>query len=143
MQKTTLDLFDENGFYNKKLFLNQNNIFCFGSNLAGKHGAGAAYFAYMHCDAIYGRGVGLQGNAYALPTKDENIKTLSLKRIENFVREFFYVVEENPNLNFFLTAIGTGLAGYTPEQIAPMFKTASNINNIYLPSEFWDIINKQ
>jgi len=138
----TETLFDKDGFYKKELFQNTKNIFVFGSNLAGKHGAGAAQFAYLKCGGVYGKGVGIQGNSYAIPTKDESITTLSLRRIQNFVTEFFYFVEENPNLYFYLSAIGCGLAGYTPEQIAPLFKDAVELENVYLPQEFWDVLLK-
>ena len=109
-------------------------IFVFGSNLAGIHGAGAAYDALKQYGAVYGQGVGLQGNSYAIPTKDGQIRTLPLHRIQPFVREFICFARKNPLWTFNVTAIGCGLAGYTPADIAPMF--AGVPGNCILPAEF-------
>lgn len=111
-----------------------SEIFVFGSNLAGRHGKGAALFARQKRGAVYGQGVGLQGSSYAIPTKDERISTLPLDRIEPYVREFIRFATERPDLSFQVTAIGCGLAGYSPEQIAPMFEGAPA--NCRLPDEF-------
>ena len=97
-------------------------IFVFGSNLAGRHGKGAALWAKQNRGAVYGQGVGLQGQSYALPTKDYHLRTLSLKRIQEYVDSFLEFAEENPHLEFELTKIGCGLAGYQEADIAPMFK---------------------
>ena len=99
-------------------------IFVFGSNEAGIHGAGAAKAAYMHHGAIWGRGWGLQGNSFAIPTKDWNIVTLPLIKIEQYVTWFLDYTCEHPELVFQVTRIGCGLAGYTDSQIGPMFKGA-------------------
>jgi len=112
------------------------NIFVFGSNLAGRHGAGAAKYAREKHGAIYGQGEGLQGTSYAIPTKDENIKTLPLTEIEKHVNVFLMFAKEHPELNFVVTPIGCGLAGYKYHQIAPFFKDALAIKNIHLPDEF-------
>lgn len=112
----------------------KTKIFVFGSNLAGRHGAGAAKFARSHHGAVYGQGVGLQGNSYAIPTKDFNIKTLPLQSIKPYVQAFLEFAEQNPGLEFFVTPIGCGLAGYSPEQIAPLFRGAPA--NCILPMEF-------
>jgi hypothetical protein len=109
-------------------------IFVFGSNLAGRHGKGAALEAKMKHGAIYGRGFGLQGASYAIPTKEENLRTLPLSRIERFVHGFLADAADRPDLTFRLTAIGCGLAGYTPADIAPMFRGAPP--NVILPLEF-------
>ena len=122
--------------------IGQDDIFVFGSNEAGIHGAGAAYFA-LSLGAEFGQGFGLMGNTFGIPTKDWLIRTLPLSCILFYVHRFIEFAIVNKDFRFYVTKIGCGLAGYTPEQIAPMFKTASNIDNIYLPSEFWDIINKQ
>lgn len=111
-----------------------NEIFVFGSNEAGIHGAGAAKFAVKHHGAKYGQGVGLQGNSYAIPTKDHNIQTLPLDRIKEYVDKFISFAGICPNMVFRVTAIGCGLAGYTPEQIAPMFAHAPV--NCILPFSF-------
>jgi YspA, cpYpsA-related SLOG family len=109
-------------------------IFVFGSNLAGRHGAGAALYARQHHGAQLGVGMGLTGDAYAIPTKDENLQTLPLKIIRGYVRDFLTFATKNPDLTFKVTAIGCGLAGYKPVQIAPMFNLAPE--NVILPPEF-------
>jgi hypothetical protein len=109
-------------------------IFVFGSNMAGRHGKGAALHARKHHGAIYGQGIGRQGNSYAIPTKDANLKTLSLLDIFQHVEEFKSYARANPDLRFQVTAIGCGLAGYKPGQIAPFFKDAPE--NCELPFEF-------
>lgn len=109
-------------------------IFVFGSNLAGKHGRGSALEAWRNRGAEYGIGKGLVGNSYAIPTKDNRLKTLPLDEIEVYVREFIEYAREHPEWMFYLVAIGCGLAGYNPEQIAPMFRGASP--NCVLPLEF-------
>ena len=102
----------------------KKEIFVFGSNLAGRHGKGAALTAFKQYGAIYGEGQGLQGNSYAIPTKDETIKTLPLNRIRRYVEQFIRFAQLNPELTFKVTAIGTGLAGYDEKEIAPMFANA-------------------
>ena len=99
-------------------------VFLFGSNAAGRHGKGAALAAFREHGAIMGQGRGLQGNSYAIPTKDYNIKTRPLADIYVDVREFIKFAEANPDMWFFVTRIGCGLAGYQDHQIAPMFKGA-------------------
>lgn len=111
-------------------------IFVFGSNLSGFHGAGAADFAVKNHGAIWGRGVGMQGNSYAIPTKDENIRTLPLPRIKIYVSEFLVFATKNPGLQFNVTRIGCGLAGYTDTDIAPMFEGAPE--NCTLPEGWRD-----
>jgi hypothetical protein len=113
-------------------------IFVFGSNLAGRHGAGAAKWAVENRGARWWQGIGLQGNSYGIPTKDENIVTLSLDRIQGYVDDFLRFAEDNPDMTFQLTPIGCGLAGLTPEQIAPMFSSASG--NVQLPVEFIEVL---
>ena len=109
-------------------------IFVFGSNLAGRHGAGSAMAAKNKHGATEGQGIGLQGEAYAIPTKDYYLKTISLESIQKYVAEFIVFAEEHPEMEFNIVAIGCGLAGYRPEQIAPMFKTSPP--NCHLPHEF-------
>ena len=109
-------------------------IFVFGSNLAGRHGKGAAKYAIVNHGAIYGKGFGLQGSSYGIPTKDANLKTLPLEFIERYVDEFKIFAKEHPELQFNVTRIGCGLAGYKDEQIAPMFTGVSD--NVVLPEEF-------
>jgi hypothetical protein len=113
-------------------------IFVFGSNLAGRHGKGAAKFALLNHGAIYGKGWGLQGNSFAIPTKDANLVTLSLSFIKGYVDSFIDFAEKNPDLTFQLTPIGCGLAGYKPEHIGPMFKNSPP--NVVIPDEFREYI---
>lgn len=109
-------------------------IFVFGSNLAGRHGKGAALYARQHHGAIYGQGVGLQGSSYAIPTKDGRLHTLPLTIINMYVDAFKQFATKHPEMAFQVTAIGCGLAGYKPEEIAPMFADAPP--NCILPPEF-------
>ncbi len=109
-------------------------IFVFGSNLQGIHGAGAAKAARRQYGAVLGKGVGLQGNSYAIPTKATPSETLSLHEISKHVMEFLDFAERHPMYTFNVTPIGCGLAGYVPEQIAPMFINCPE--NVKLPDEF-------
>lgn len=99
-------------------------FFVFGSNLAGRHGKGAARDALRDYGAIYGKASGLQGRSYAIPTKDEHLVRLPLEQIKPYVTKFVeFSRQGNP---CFLTAVGCGLAGYQPRDIAPMFKGCRN-----------------
>lgn len=109
-------------------------VFVFGSNLAGRHGKGAALWARQHRGAIYGQGFGRQGNSYAIPTKDARLRVRPLSEIELSVQGFLHYARSLPETRFQLTPIGCGFAGYTPEQIAPMFADAPP--NVLLPPEF-------
>lgn len=109
-------------------------IFVFGSNLAGRHGKGAALFARNNYGAKYGVGRGRTGNAYAIPTKGEDLQTLALLHIEREVFEFLEYARYYKDEKFFVTRIGCGLAGYTNEQIAPMFE--GHPKNCYMPEEW-------
>lgn len=114
-------------------------IVVFGSNLAGRHGKGAALEARKKHGAIYGQGIGLQGNSYAIPTKDEHIKTLPLSTIIYYVEDFIDFAKAHPELEFQVVPIGCGLAGYKPIDIAWMFEKIPS--NVHLPQEFKDILN--
>lgn len=116
---------------------NPNEVFVFGSNLAGRHGAGAAKFALKY-GAVYGEGIGLFGQTYAIPTKDENIKTLPISIIRSFVSEFIDFAEDNPDKIFLVTHVGCRLAGYKYSDIAPLFLNAIELKNVILPKEFLD-----
>lgn len=111
-------------------------IFVFGSNLAGRHGKGAALYARRRRGAVYGQGIGRQGDSYAIPTKDEKLCTLPLDEIRKHVADFLIYAANHPHLRFEVTPIGCGLAGYKPAQIAPMFVGAGP--NVILPEEFQD-----
>ena len=115
--------------------LAENEIFVFGSNIAGYHGGGAANTA-MEWGAVWGQGVGIQGQTYAIPTMDG-----SVEKIKPYVDEFIAFAVANSSLQFLVTEIGCGIAGYTPEQIAPLFRDAILVENIHLPQSFWDIIS--
>lgn len=123
--------------------LKSNEIFVFGSNLSGMHGAGAARTA-LKWGAKYGNPEGLQGNTYAIPTKSEFAQsTLKLSQIKDYVNTFIEFAKNNPNLIFLVTEIGCGLAGLKHSQIAPMFKPCLNMENVFLPESFINIlINK-
>ena len=118
-------------------------IFVFGSNLAGRHGKGAALAALKYHGAIYGQGWGPQGHSYAIPTKDETLQTLSLDVIKKSVDEFIDHVEDMQGFGYIfnVTPVGCGLAGYKPAQIAPMFKLALDLPNVRLPIEFLEVLN--
>ena len=98
-----------------------NEIFVFGSNLAGVHGAGAAKQAVKY-GARAGHGIGLQGAAYAIPTKDHDIATLAIDKIRPYVERFVKFTLQYPQANFFVTRVGCGLAGYKDKDIAPLFR---------------------
>lgn len=117
--------------------LGKNEIFVFGSNLEGAHMGGAARIAHQNFGAIWGQGVGLQGNSYAIPTMQGGVET-----IKPYVDEFIEFAKEHPELTFYVTRIGCGIAGFSDEEIAPLFKRALNIRNIRLPKDFVDILNQ-
>jgi hypothetical protein len=115
-------------------------IFVFGSNEAGRHGKGAAKWAYQQRGAKWGLGFGESGNSFAIPTKDRNIKTLPLQHIAEYVRLFMEHASLHPDKIYEVTPIGCGLAGYSPSDIAPMFIGAPP--NVHLPDEFAAAIRK-
>jgi len=108
--------------------------FVFGSNLAGRHGKGAALFAKQYKGAKQGVGIGKQGSSYAIPTKDKNIKTLSLEEINKYIKDFCDYARKNPQELFELTPVGTGLAGIPKADIAIMFKNNKLPKNVMLSS---------
>lgn len=114
-----------------------DRVFVFGSNLAGRHGAGAALTARMQHGAVYGVGIGRTGNAYAIPTKDYQLRTMPLSHIALYVRTFITYAATHPQVMFDVTRIGCGLAGYSDEEIAPLFAQAPS--NCVLP-EGWRTI---
>lgn len=111
--------------------LGENEIFVFGSNLAGSHGGGAAWAAFKRFGAIMGQGVGLQGQSYAIPTMQGGVET-----IKPYVDQFVEFAREHSEYKFLVTRIGCGIAGFTDEQIAPLFRAALDVENIILPKEF-------
>mgnify|MGYP006988873164 FL=1 len=115
--------------------LKPNEIFVFGSNLAGAHGGGAARLAYNRFGAVWGQGVGLQGQSYAIPTMQGGVET-----IKPYVDEFIRFAKEHSELKFLVTKIGCGIAGFKVNEIAPLFYHAIDSENIVLPKEFNDIV---
>ena len=115
--------------------LKENEIFVFGSNLAGMHGGGAARIARLHFGAVMGQGVGLQGQSYAIPTMQGGVET-----IRPYVEEFIIFAHQHPELHFLVTPIGCGIAGFEAEDIAPLFERAKEMKNISLPESFWEVI---
>lgn len=120
--------------------LSENEIFVFGSNESSRHGAGAARAA-LAFGASFEVGFGPAGQTFAIPTKDWQIKTLPLNVIEMYVKRFLAFAEINKDLVFLVTAIGTGLAGYTVTDIAPLFEGATEMENVHLPESFWNYLN--
>ncbi len=117
--------------------LKENEIFVFGSNQSGRHGKGAAKTA-MGWGAIYGQAEGLQGRTYGIPTVNSGIsRSLSIEEIKPYVDRFIEFAKQNKKYIFLVTEIGCGLAGKTVKEIAPLFKDAIDVENIYLPRRFW------
>ena len=115
--------------------LKENEIFVFGSNLAGMHGGGAARIARLHFGAVMRQGVGLQGQSYAIPTMQGGVET-----IRPYVDRFIAYAKRHPEKHFLVTPIGCGIAGFEAEAIAPLFEKAKEMKNISLPESFWEVI---
>ena len=114
-----------------------NEVFVFGSNLQGMHGGGAARLAYREFGAEWGQGVGLFGQSYAIPTMQGGVET-----IKPYVDDFIEFAKKHSELDFLVTEIGCGIAGFTPQEIAPLFSRVitEDIQNIYLPDSFYAAI---
>ena len=108
--------------------LRPDEVFVFGSNLEGMHGGGAAYLAFKQFGAVMGCGVGLRGQSYAIPTMQGGVET-----IKPYVDEFIAFAKDNKNLTFLVTRIGCGIAGFTDDEISPLFEKAHDAENIVLP----------
>ena len=115
--------------------LEKDEIFVFGSNLAGHHMGGAARVANIKLGAEWGVGVGLTGQSYAIPTMQGGVET-----IRPYVDEFVEFANQHQNMKFLVTRIGCGIAGFKDEEIAPLFRKAVSVSNIYLPQKFYDIL---
>ena len=115
--------------------LAENEIFVFGSNLAGAHGGGAAWVAFNRFGAIMGQGTGLQGQSYAIPTMQGGVET-----IKPYVDEFIQFAQTHPEMKFLVTRIGCGIAGFDDAEIAPLFTAAIDVENIILPKQFVEAI---
>ncbi len=116
--------------------LEPGEIFVFGSNLAGMHAGGAARFAYEKFGAIWGKGVGLQGQSYAIPTMQGGVGT-----IKPYVDDFIEFAHTHPSLTFLVTRIGCGIAGFSDSEIAPLFVSAVHMKNVVLPESFCRLIS--
>ena len=114
--------------------LEENEIFVFGSNASGYHGGGAAAYAMRKFGAIWGQGEGLQGQSYAIPTME------GIAEMSEAIRRFTSFAAEHPELRFLVTRVGCGVAGYSVSQIAPLFKECIPLENVALPSDFWDVL---
>ena len=114
--------------------LKEGEIFVFGSNMYGNHAGGAARFAVLRFGAIWGQGEGLQGQSYAIPTME------GMSNMIPAINRFIAFAREHQELRFYVTAIACGIAGYTPEEIAPHFRNAVNLKNVCLPLSFWKVI---
>ena len=115
--------------------LKDNEIFVFGSNLAGMHGGGAAWIACERFGAVWGQGVGLQGRSYAIPTMQGGVET-----IEPYVDEFIKFAAAHKEYKFLVTRIGCGIAGFSSFEIAPLFAKAIDLENVILPEDFVEVI---
>ena len=118
--------------------LKPDEIFVFGSNLAGAHGGGAARIAVEDFGAIWGQGVGLQGQSYAIPTMQGGVET-----IKPYVDDFIEFAKQHKELFFYVTRIGCGIAGFSDEEFAPLFKDAKGLDNVALPESFVLILKNE
>jgi hypothetical protein len=118
--------------------LRPDEVFVFGSNLAGLHGGGAARAAYNKFGAVWGQGIGMQGQSYAIPTMQGGVETIA-----PYVDEFIEYAGSHPEKRFLVTEIGCGIAGFKPEEIAPLFSGAIGIENISLPRRFWEVLERK
>lgn len=114
--------------------LGENEVFVFGSNIQGMHMGGAARVAYSKFGAEWGNGEGLQGKSYALPTME------GLGNTKTAVGTFIECAKSHQEIKFFVTPVGCGIAGYTPQEIAPLFKEAAELDNVFLPLSFWKVL---
>lgn len=119
------------------IHLEPDDIFVFGSNLEGMHIGGAARVAFHKFGAVWGQGVGLQGQSYAIPTMQGGVET-----IKPYVDDFIKLAREWDQNTFYVTRIGCGIAGFTDEEIAPLFDEAYDLYNVRLPKSFADIIER-
>lgn len=117
--------------------LGPDDIFVFGSNLAGNHAGGAARVARERFGAVMGQGEGIQGQSYAIPTMQGGVET-----IKPYVDRFIDLASEWDQNTFYVTRIGCGIAGFTDEEIAPLFDKAYDLYNVRLPKSFADIIER-
>lgn len=115
--------------------LQPDEVFVFGSNLQGYHAGGAAHIACQRFGAVWGQGVGIQGQSYAIPTMQGPVET-----IRPYVEQFIAYAAQHPGHRFLVTRIGCGIAGFSPEDIAPLFVDAARLDNVALPADFWEVL---
>lgn len=130
--------------------LKPNEIFVFGSNLQGNHAGGAARFAVLKFGAEMGNPIGLQGQSYAIPTLSQaaigiplDKLKLPISEIGKYVNEFIGFASQHPDMFFYVTPIGCGIAGFTEEEIAPLFSKCVNMENVALPETFFSVLGVQ
>ena len=129
--------FEEKGYRISKDMiseLNGNEIFIFGSNLQGMHGGGAARIAHQKFGAVWGEGVGLHGQTYAIPTMHGGVE-----EIKPYVDEFIHFAKDRTEFKFLVTRVGCGIAGFTDKEMAPLFEEAKVLENVYLPEKWWNL----
>ncbi|MBQ9532670.1 MAG: hypothetical protein IJR71_01720 [Prevotella sp.] len=114
--------------------LEPNEVFVFGSNAAGLHGGGAAAYAMRRFGAVWGQGEGFQGQSYAIPTME------GVERMKAAVGRFIQFADQHPDQRFLVTRIGCGIAGYRVRDVAPLFKDCIRLENVALPSDFWEVL---
>lgn len=117
--------------------LKENEVFVFGSNLQGMHGGGAARDAFKRFGAKWGKGVGHYGQSYAIPTMQGGVDT-----VRPYVDEFTEYAKEHSELTFLVTRIGCGIAGFTDDEIAPLFAEAAKLPNVKIPKSFAKVLEK-
>ena len=115
--------------------LKEDEVFVFGSNLKGMHGGGAARVAYDKFGAVWGQGVGMQGQSYGIPTMHGGTDVIA-----PYVDEFIEYAKQHPEKKFLVTPIGCGIAGFSESEIAPLFKDALGLENVWLPEKFYEFI---
>lgn len=115
--------------------VHNNEVYVFSSNLQGLHNAGTARIAFQRYGAVMGQSVGLQGKCYAIPTLPGEPGIL-----RPYVDEFLDFARQHPELTFLVTAIGADIAGYTPQDTAPLFRKAVKMPNVNLPQEYWEVL---
>ncbi|ANF81470.1 hypothetical protein A3K93_04215 [Acinetobacter sp. NCu2D-2] len=120
--------------------LPENTVFVFGSDMAGQHNDGAAKTAVEHFGALQGVGRGWSGQSYAIPTMNEHLQQMPLSQIQHYINDFKIYTKNHPKIQYFITSLGCGIAGYKIEEIAPMFKGISR--NVILPQSFRPFIEK-
>ena len=116
--------------------LKADEVFVFGSNLDGMHGGGAAFVAWKQFGAVMGCGVGIRGQSYAIPTMQGGVET-----IKPYVDGFIAFAKEHPELFFYVTRIGCGIAGFRDKEIAPLFREALGLENVCLPESFVKVLS--